>query len=241
MARGSSPGLESTTPEASDQMLFRGISVAFFDLDDTLYPNSSDIQKFVGIRIHKYLQTIGIPEHQCQSTISKYTEAYGVVIRGLLEHHPGVCPHEYNAFVDGSIALEEMIRPDPQLRVLFQSLPSTMRRWIFTNAGITHTKRTLHCLGIEDLVDGITFCEYSDPSFTCKPQPSSFLKAMKEAQVSDPGCCLFVDDRIGNLRAAKLIGWRTVLVAENGVDQVPEFVDCCVKRVTDLSEYIEIY
>jgi FMN phosphatase YigB (HAD superfamily) len=41
---------------------------------------------------------------------------------------------------------------------------------------------------------------------------SSFHAAMATANVSDPSLCVFCDDNIKNVIAAKEMGWRTVLV-----------------------------
>lgn len=47
-----------------------------------------------------------------------------------------------------------------------------------------------------------------------KHSRSSFLAAMKIAGVSEPSECIFCDDSVKNIRAAKEVGWRTVLVGK---------------------------
>lgn len=49
-------------------------------------------------------------------------------------------------------------------------------------------------LGIEDLFEGITFCDYEIVPFVCKPQVGMFEKAMREAGVVDVGGCFFVGE-----------------------------------------------
>ena len=41
---------------------------------------------------------------------------------------------------------------------------------------------------------------------------SSFEAAMRIAGVSDPAACVFCDDSVKNIVAAKQVGWRTVLI-----------------------------
>ena len=41
---------------------------------------------------------------------------------------------------------------------------------------------------------------------------------MKVANVSDPAACVFCDDSVKNIKAAKAIGWRTVLVGDRDRD-----------------------
>ena len=35
---------------------------------------------------------------------------------------------------------------------------------------LQHAMRVLKILNVDDLVDGLVFCEYSDPNFSCKPE-----------------------------------------------------------------------
>jgi pyrimidine and pyridine-specific 5'-nucleotidase len=69
---------------------------------------------------------------------------------------------------------------------------SRVKLWLFTNAYITHGKRVVKLLGIEDLFEGITYCDYGAERFLCKPHPDMFAKAMKEAGVNAPKDCFFV-------------------------------------------------
>jgi pyrimidine and pyridine-specific 5'-nucleotidase len=47
-------------------------------------------------------------------------------------------------------------------------------------------------LGVDNLFEGLTYCDYSQVPFVCKPQKGMFLKAMKEAGISDVSKCFFV-------------------------------------------------
>ena len=47
-------------------------------------------------------------------------------------------------------------------------------------------------LGIEDLFEGITYCDYSAERLLCKPHLEMFAKAMREAGVDDVKDCFFV-------------------------------------------------
>ena len=33
-----------------------------------------------------------------------------------------------------------------------------------------HAMRVLKILNVDDLIDGLVFCDYSDPNFSCKPE-----------------------------------------------------------------------
>ena len=66
-----------------------------------------------------------------------------------------------------------------------------MRR---TDGDVQHAKRVLHILGVEDQIEGLVYCDYSDPNFCCKPELEFYYQAMRKADVADPKKCCFVDD-----------------------------------------------
>lgn len=122
----------------------------------------------------------------------EYYTNYGLAIEGLVRHHQ-IDPLDYNTKVDDALALEEVIKLDPALRKLIQDIDtSKVTIWLFTNAYVTHAKRVIKLLGIEDLFHGLTYCDYANVPFVCKPQPESFKKAMREAGVERFEDCYFV-------------------------------------------------
>ncbi|KAJ3198912.1 hypothetical protein HDU67_003226, partial [Dinochytrium kinnereticum] len=104
-------------------------------------------------------------------------------------------PVEYDKIVDGGLPLETLLHPDPSLRQILLDL-SGARIWACTNAGLAHATRVLKILGVDDLFEGITFCDYAEPGFVCKPEREFYVKAMREAGVLEK------------------LGWTTVHVAD---------------------------
>lgn len=122
----------------------------------------------------------------------KYYKDYGLAIEGLVRHHK-VDPLEYNSKVDDALPLQEVIKPNPQLRKMLEDMDrEKVRLWLFTNAYINHGKRVVSLLGIEDLFEGITYCDYGAEKFVCKPHKDMFQKAMKEAGIERAEDCYFV-------------------------------------------------
>lgn len=39
---------------------------------------------------------------------------------------------------------------------------------------LQHAYRVLRILGVEDQVEGVIYCDYSDPNFSCKPEPDFY-------------------------------------------------------------------
>ncbi|KAG0010089.1 hypothetical protein BGZ80_001795 [Entomortierella chlamydospora] len=120
---------------------------------------------------------------------------------------------DYDNKVDGALPLETLLNENQALRSMIHSM-EVGKKWLFTNAGESHAKRVIKILGLEGLFDGITFCNYLERQFVCKPDKKAFEKAMVQAGVLSPDLCYFVDDSAANIEMATKIGWTTVHVNE---------------------------
>ena len=145
--------------------------------------------------IDKYFQThLSLSQEDANQLHNRYYREYGLAIEGLVRHHK-VDPLDYNAKVDDALPLEDIIQPDPKLRQLLLDIDTTkVKLWLFTNAYITHGKRVVRLLGVEDLFEGVTYCDYGADRFICKPHQDMFRKAQKEAAANSPNDCYFVGE-----------------------------------------------
>ncbi|MCJ1478068.1 hypothetical protein MMC13_006743 [Lambiella insularis] len=149
----------------------------------------------------------------------KYYTDYGLAIEGLVRHHK-VDPLEYNQKVDDALPLDGVITPDPKLRQLLEDINTTrVRPWLFTNAHVTHAKRIVRLLAVEDLFEGITYCDYTQNLLICKPHKEMFDKAEAEAGVKSVQDCFFVDDSYLNCQHAQARGWTTAHLVEPGLPE----------------------
>jgi pyrimidine and pyridine-specific 5'-nucleotidase len=111
-----------------------GRLVAFFDIDNTLYSANAKIAEAMYVRIHDYFVSLGLSDEEASTLNSQYYTQYGLALRGLQRHH-GVDPMEFNEKCDGSLPLEEMLKPNPLVRRLLQDIDrSKCRVWALTNA-----------------------------------------------------------------------------------------------------------
>jgi putative hydrolase of the HAD superfamily len=145
----------------------------------------------------------------------RYLDDYGTTLNGLLHNHD-IDPIDYLDYVH-EFPIESMIEPDAALRQILQTvLP---RKYIYTNASLSHAARVLKHLRIQDLFEGIIDIIALD--YLNKPLPESYSKALELAGNPDPEKCMLVDDRSVNLIPAKDLGITTVLVGNNseiGID-----------------------
>jgi len=187
------------------------LRIAFFDLDDTLYPASSGLWDAIGERITQYMiERVGLPPARVGALRDQYFKVYGTTLSGLrLEH--GVDADDYLAYVH-ALPLADYLQPNPALGGMLARLPMT--KVIFTNADAAHAQRVLQHLEI-----GRHFARIVDIralGFVGKPDPQAYTAALALAGARGAEC-LFVDDAARNLLPARASGMLTVLV--NGKEQ----------------------
>jgi pyrimidine and pyridine-specific 5'-nucleotidase len=169
--------------------------VFFFDIDNCLYPKSYQIHEKMAILIDNYFQkNLGVSPEEATTLHQRYYKDYGLALEGLVRYHK-VDPLAYNAQVDDALPLEDIIKPNPALRAMLEDIDrERIKPWLFTNAYINHGQRVVKLLGIEDLFEGITYCDYAAEKLLCKPDPRMFEKAMRDAGVEDVKDCYFVGE-----------------------------------------------
>ncbi|TVY83025.1 Uncharacterized protein LSUE1_G002433 [Lachnellula suecica] len=200
--------------------------VFFFDIDNCLYPKSKRVHDHMTILIDKYfMKHLELDQKEADRLHQEYYKTYGLAIEGLVRHHQ-IDPLEYNRQVDDALPLDDILSYDPQLRKLLEDMdPKKVKLWLFTNAYVTHGERVTKLLGIRDLFEGLTFCDYAKRPMLCKPHPEMFAKAMEEAGVKEMKDCYFVDDSALNCGKAEEIGWTVTHLVEEG-DPLPVKKPC---------------
>lgn len=204
-----------------------GFSLLFFDLDGTLYPNSSGLWQAIGERMNQFLlDQLKFPEDEVGEIRRTYYEAYGTTLRGLQLNH-SVDADQYLAYVH-DLPIEDYISPDPDLHNLLTSLPQ--EKWIFTNADANHALRVLSIRGIEDCFSGIIDVNALD--YLCKPEKQAYLLAMSLTEQDDPKRCVLIDDSIRNLEPAHELGFKTVLI---GSGESHQAADISINNLSELT------
>ena len=178
----------------------------FFDLDGTLYSNSTGLWEAIGERMNLYMRDrIGILEKDVQPLREQYFKMYGTTLRGLqARHHVEV--EDFLAFVH-DLPLKDYLKPDSVQRAVIASLQT--RNLVFTNADVNHARRVLSVLKLDDLFDVVVDVNAVSPF--CKPMPESFAIAMDLANEPDPRKCVMIDDLPRTTRAALDVGMASLL------------------------------
>ncbi|KAI1612677.1 Haloacid dehalogenase-like hydrolase-domain-containing protein [Exophiala viscosa] len=199
-------------------------AVFFFDIDNCLYHSSKKVHDHMARLINKYFVShLDMPAEEATRLHDRYYKDYGLAIDGLARHHQ-VDPLDFNREVDDALPLDDLLSPDAELREVLESFDKTkVKMWLFTNAYITHGRRVVKLLGLADLFEGITYCDYSQVPLVSKPMPAMFEKAEREAGATKDTKIYYVDDSFSNCRGASQRGWtNTVHYREPDMAELPE-------------------
>lgn len=179
----------------------------YFDLDGTLYTAQTGLWDVIRARINQYLvDVMRFDVLEATAVRDRYLKQYGTTLRGLQAEY-AIDAVAYLQFVH-DIPLRQFIAPDPALRDLLLNIPAP--RWVFTNSDRYHAGRVMEILGIRDCFDGLIDVIAMD--FDAKPNASAFHKALALSGNPNPRNCLFLDDYLPNVDAARQLGFNTVLV-----------------------------
>jgi putative hydrolase of the HAD superfamily len=205
----------------------------FFDLDDTLYPPSSNLWFAIKQRMNDFMrERMDIPVDEIPALREKYYQQYGTTLKGLEKHHD-INVDDFLAYVH-DLPLGNYLTPDPVQRQIIASLPT--RNLIFTNADVHHAERVLNALNLRDLFPAIVDVTVVAPY--CKPMPESFDIAMKIAGETDPSRCVMIDDLPRTTHAAREAGMFSLLYKDSWT---PEDADAHFTDWHDLTKILEAH
>lgn len=184
-----------------------------FDLDNTLYPEHSQLFSQISKNIRTFVSNlIDISEAEAEEVQSKYYRKYGTTLRGLMLEH-NVEPDGFLEFVhdiDHSV-----ISPDKNLATAIQKLPG--RRFIMTNGTRKHAENVAKVLGITDHFEDIFGIVESE--MIPKPHPKSYELFLEKNGIEVKSSSMF-EDLARNLTIPHELGMLTVLIIPKGTREV---------------------
>lgn len=196
-----------TTPKRSD---FDGIDTWVFDLDNTLYPASTNLFAQIDVRMKTYIaKLLDMTPDEAFKIQKQYYHKYGTSLRGLTLHH-GIDP---DAFIDYVHDIDHsVLAADPRLDAVLTALPG--RKLIYTNGSAYHAESTVKSLGVAHHFADIFDIRAS--AYIPKPDPSGYA-AMIAKHVVTPTKAVMFEDSHKNLGPAAALGMKTVWVKHEGM------------------------
>ena len=190
----------------------------FFDLDNTLHDASFAIFGTINGTISDYLRRhLAVDEADADRLRVHYWQRYGATLLGLIKHH-AVDPHHFlretHAFAH-SPDFATMVRAERGMTQLFRRLPG--RKVLLTNAPASYAAAVLRQIGLHRQFTQPHGRRYAIEQMRVhrhfRPKPSrAMLRMLLAKENVAPSRAVLLDDSAANLRSARVVGMRTVLV-----------------------------
>jgi putative hydrolase of the HAD superfamily len=205
--------------------------VWLFDLDDTLHDASQHIFPHINRQMTAYVaEHLGLGEEEASALRTAYWRRYGATLLGLMRHH-GTVPQHFLTHTHPLPQLARLVVREPALKHALRRLPG--RKIVFSNAPRHYAEAVLDALGVRRCFDGI--CSIEQMRFRPKPGMRGFLHLIRDHRLN-PARCIMVEDSAENLKTAKRLGMRTVLIANSPCR--PAWVDLRIKSVLELPRHL---
>lgn len=199
-----------------------------FDLDNTLHNAGVHIFPHINRAMTHYLaERLNLSLEEAGALRLRYWRNYGATLRGMERHH-GTNPRHFLQATHQFEDLPSMVVFDRPLLDHLRHLPG--RKYIFSNAPRSYVDVILRVTGLERVVNGSFAVE--DLGYHPKPQLRAYRAVLRRLRVSARRC-IMVDDTVGNLRAAKRLGMRTIWIAPSR--KKPLWVDRRIRTALRLS------
>lgn len=205
--------------------------VWLFDLDNTLHDANPHIFPHINRQMTAYVaEHVGLGEEEASALRTSYWRRYGATLLGLMRHH-GTDPHHFLWHTHQFPHLERMVVREPALRHVLRRLPG--RKIVFSNAPGHYAEAVLDIMGVRNCFDAIHSIEQM--RFRPKPGIHGFLHLIRDHRLN-PAHCIMIEDSTENLKTAKQLGMRTVLIGKP--PRSPAWVDLRLKSVLELPRHL---
>ena len=197
------------------------------DLDNTVYPEDSNIFAQIDLKMKSFIsKNLNVSLDEAYKIQKKYFINNGTTLRGLMLYH-NVQPEKFLSYVH-DIDLNS-IKKNKKLSNELKNYKG--KKIIFTNGSNEHAKRVLDKIGLDKTIVNIFDIIRAD--YIPKPNILTYQKVIKEYSL-DPKKTIMIDDLPNNLKTAKKLGMKTVLIKKNFLNSnTYDFIDIVCKNLLD--------
>jgi putative hydrolase of the HAD superfamily len=214
----------------------------FFDLDNTLHDASHAIFGQINVRMTAYVrQHLGLSDAEANALRERYWHRYGATLTGLVRHHGVRADHFLHTTHD--LDLPALVRAERGLVRLFARLPG--RKVLLTNAPDVYAAAVVRHLGLHAHLARRYTIETMRVHGSYRPKPSrNMLRNVLARERVRGAQAVLIEDTAVNLKAARALGLRTVLVTHGSAvagrhrARAP-FVDLRVRSVLDMPRRLQ--
>lgn len=183
-----------------------------FDLDATLYYAGDKIEKLCDEKvINFFAKKMKITDEEAERLVKQVRSRYVYDVEALESDFPFSKFEFLEDICDVDVS---MLQSDSELNEILHKLPQD--KYILTDSIYRHVKDTLKVLHVdEQLFKGVF--DAHDMGYIFKYRPKSFEQFLQKYGLQSSECILF-EDSITNLRVAKSLGFITVLVRPEKIE-----------------------
>ncbi len=208
------------------------IKYILFDLDNTLYPASSNVEHAFNNRIVTYAaKFLGISKEEADELRAKGFIEHGTTVSWLIAEHGLTDIEDYLDWIHMK-DIGDYITPNPELAAMLKRI--TIPRSILTNAVREHAERVLKALGIYHEFEQIF--DIRDYNFNNKPSPVAYKTALSAIKVPVENI-LFIDDNINFMQPFIDLGGQVLLVDED--QRHPDSPYPSIREITELENFLK--
>mmetsp|Transcript_27874 Transcript_27874/g.67522 ORF Transcript_27874/g.67522 Transcript_27874/m.67522 type:complete len:259 (+) Transcript_27874:164-940(+) len=200
----------------------RRITTIIFDVDDTLYDVSSGFTEHRnGEVIWKYMvEHLGFAnKDEAKAVRDSYFRRYHSTAKALTEaQKDGKFPNGAPAFNTQHMSQywadnldhSKLGGPKHDVRAFLESCP--LRMVAFSNGPRAYVSKALQSLGLWEIFGNERLFCVDDVLPYCKPEKEAFQIVFDKLGMESPEECIMVEDSMKNIREAKALGMKTVLI-----------------------------
>ena len=203
------------------------------DLDNTVYPEDSNIFAQIDLKMKSFIaKNLNVSLDEAFKIQKKYFINNGTTLRGLMLYH-NVQPDKFLNYVH-DIDLTS-IRKNKDLSNELKNYNG--KKIIFTNGSDEHAKKVLNKIGLNNNIDYIFDIIKAD--YIPKPDILTYQKVIKEYSL-EAKKTIMIDDLPNNLKTAKELGIKTVLIKKDFFDSnAYNYVDIICDNLLDTIKKIK--
>ena len=200
-----------------------------FDLDNTLYPASTDLFAQVCEKMSTYIvNTLDVDKAKADKIRYEYWQKYGTSLAGLMKNFKIDPDHFLEVVHDIDFSV---LSKDLNLSNSLNKLPG--RKLVYTNGTAPYAREVLKYRGLTDVFDEIYGIE--DAAYVPKPFPEAFEIVFSKANIIHRKSAMF-EDEVRNLEVPFKLGLKTILVSD--VQSNKKYVNYSVKCLSDFLRQI---
>ena len=200
-----------------------------FDLDNTLYPASTNLFEQVSEKMTNYIANfLGIDKAKADKMRYEYWQKYGTSLAGLMKNFKIDPDHFLEVVHDIDFSV---LSKDPKLLNALNELPG--RKIVYTNGTVPYAREVLKYRGLADVFDEIYGVE--NANYIPKPSPEAFKLIFAKANVIYNRSAMF-EDEVRNLKTPFDLGLKTILICDSPTNET--YVDYSVKNLPDFLRQI---